>query len=63
MVLSFFQSELKIATHTACTKKKYVKLRTFDTFLRRVIFILMFFQEQLASLLSVGKPFSSDLEG
>ena len=32
----------------ALTKKKYVKSTTFDTFLRRVNFILMFLQEELA---------------
>ena len=31
-------------------------------FLRRVNFIFKFFQEELASLLSAGKPFLSDLE-
>ena len=45
------------------TKIKCVKWKTFDTFLKRVNSILMSFQEELASLLIVGKPFSSDLEG
>ena len=45
MVL-FFQFELKMAVHTACMKKKNCKWTTFDTFLRRVNFILMFFQEE-----------------
>ena len=40
-----------------------VKWATFDNFLRKVNFILMFFQEELASLLSTGKPFSGNLEG
>ena len=43
-------------------KKKCVKGTTFNTFLRRVNFILMCFQEELAPLLSAGKPFSGDLE-
>ena len=49
---------------TCCTQKekKSVNWTTFDTFLGRVNFILMFFQEELASLLSTGKPFSHDLE-
>ena len=52
-----------MAVHTAHTKKKKcVKGTTFNTFLRRVNFILMCFQEELAPLLSAGKPFSSDLE-
>ena len=50
----FFQFELK---------KKFVKWTTYDTFLRRVNFILMFFQGELASLLRAGKPFPGDLEG
>ena len=44
-------------------RKKYVKWTTFDTFLRRVNFILMFFQEELAFLLCAEKPFSGNLEG
>ena len=44
-------------------EKKSLKWTTFDAFLRRVNFILIFFQEELAPLLSAGKPFSSDLEG
>ena len=63
MVLLFFQFKLKITTHYTLEKKKSVKLTTYDTFLRRVNFILMFFQEELASLLSVVKPFPGDLEG
>ena len=43
-------------------KKKSMKLTTYDTFLRRVNFILMFFQGELASLLRAGKPFPGDLE-
>ena len=58
----FFQFEFKFGcTHCTHTKKKSVKWTTFDVFLRRVNFIFKFFQE-LASLLSAGKPFSSDLE-
>ena len=52
-----------MAVHAARTKKKSVKWTTFDTFLRRVNFILVFFQEELGSLLSLGKPFPNDLEG
>ena len=44
-------------------RKKSVKGTTFDTFLRRVNFILMFFQEELATLLNAGKLFSGYLEG
>ena len=62
MVL-FFQFELKRAVHAALTKKKSMKWITFDTFLRRVNFILMFLQEELASLLSMGKPFSGNVGG
>ena len=63
MVLLFFQFELKMTVHAVRTKKKKsVNWTTFDTFLGRVNFILMFFQEELASLLSTGKPFSHDLE-
>ena len=36
--------------------KKSVKGTTFDTFLRRVNFILTFFPEKLASLLSARNP-------
>ena len=49
------------AVHTR--KKKSVEWTTFDTSLRRVNFILMFFQEKVASYLSAEKPFSSNLEG
>ena len=55
IVLLFFQFELKMAVHTACVKKKIREVR--------VNFILMFFQEELVSLLSVGRLFSSNLEG
>ena len=48
-----------MAVHAACMKKKSVKWTTFDAFFRRV---LMFFQEELPSLLSARKPFSGDLE-
>ena len=43
-------------------EEKSVKRTTSDTFLKRINFILMFFQEELVSLLSAGKPFSGDLE-
>ena len=55
----FFQFKLKMAVHVACKKENI--WTTFETFLRRVNFILMFFQE-IPSLLSVGKPFPGDLE-
>ena len=38
-----------MAVHAAHTKKKSVKWKTFDSFLRRINFILIFFQEELAS--------------
>ena len=62
VVLLTFKFELKIALHAAPTRKKVCEVTTFDTFLRRVNFILTFFQEKLVSLLSVGKPFSGYLE-
>ena len=57
-----------IRTQNGCTRcmleeKTSVKWITFDAFLRRVNFILMFFQEELALVLSLGKPSSGDLEG
>ena len=52
-----------MAVNAARTKKEFVKWTTFDTFLRRVNFILMLSQGELASLLSAGKRFSGDLEG
>ena len=55
IVLLFFQFELKMDVRTACVKKKICEVR--------VNFILMFFQEELVSLLSVGRLFSSNLEG
>ena len=55
----FFQFKLKMAVHVACKKENI--WTTFETFLRRVNFILMFFQE-IPSLLSMGKPFPGDLE-
>ena len=64
MILLFVQFELKMTVDAAIlNKKKSVKWRTYDTFLRRVNFILMFLQKELTSLLNMGKPFSSDLEG
>ena len=44
-------------------RKKSVKWTSFDAFLKRVNFLLMFFREDLASLLSLGRPFSGYLEG
>ena len=61
-MLLFFQFELKMAVHAALMKKKSVMWTTFDAFLRKISF-LMFFQEELASILSTGRPFSGDLEG
>ena len=42
--------------------RKTVKSKILYTFLRIVNFILIYFQEELASLLSAAKPFSSNLE-
>ena len=50
MVLLFFQFDLKMAVHAALTKKKIYEVKTFDTFLRRVNFILIFLQEELGSI-------------
>ena len=61
-MLLFFQFELKMAVHAALMKKKSVMWTTFDAFLRKISF-LMFLQEELASLLSTGRPFSGDFEG
>ena len=44
-------------------RKHSLKWTTFDTFLRRVSFIWIFLQEELASLLNARKPFSGNLEG
>ena len=63
MALLFFQFELKMAVHTARTKRKFLKGTTSDTSLKKVNFIFVIFQEELASLLSTGKPFSRDLQG
>ena len=43
-------------------RKKSVEWTTFNNFLRRANFILMFFQEELPSFLNAGKPFLGDLE-
>ena len=48
--------------HKLHARRKNLKWTTFDTFLRRVNFNLIFIHEELASLLSVGKPFPNDLE-
>ena len=50
-MLLFFQLEFKMAVHFALTKKKICEVNNFCPFLR-VKFILMFYQEELASLLS-----------
>ena len=64
MALSFFQLQLKMAVHPApVKKKKSINCITFDTFFRRTNFILMFFQEQLAFLLSIQKASSRNLDG
>ena len=62
MVVLFFQFKFKMAVHATCTKRKFLKWTTFDTFLRKVNFIFMFFQGELASLVSAGKPFSGNSE-
>ena len=59
MALLFFQFKLKMAVHTTLTKKKIYEVNNFDTFFRRVNLILMFLQEELASLKNPGKPFSN----
>ena len=59
MVLLFFQFKIKMAVYAVCKKENICT--TFDTILRRFSFILMFFQD-LTFLLSVGNPFSGDLE-
>ena len=51
----FFQFELKMAVHAACVNEKICEVRA--------DFILIFFQEELASLFSAGRPVSSNLEG
>ena len=55
MVPLFFNSNTKWLFTLHRQRKKSVKRTTFDTFLRRVNFILMFIQEELASFLSAGK--------
>ena len=62
----FFNLNSKLAYTLHSRRKKSVKWTTFDAFLRRVNFILMFLQEELASLLSVESQhasFSSLLSG
>ena len=55
VVLLLFQFELKMAVHATSTKKKFCKVNNFWYFLR-VNFLLMYFQEELASFLSAQKP-------
>ena len=62
MVLSFFQFELRMAAHAAGTNNEIYEVNNFWYFLRRVNFILIFFQEELASFLSEGNPFFGNLE-
>ena len=62
MVLLFFQFELRMAVHTARTNNEIYEVNNFWYFLRRVNFIFIFFQEELASLLSAGNPFFGNLE-
>ena len=54
-MLLFFQFELKMAVHAACVNEKICEVRA--------DFILIFFQEELASLFSAGRPVSSNLAG
>ena len=54
-MLLFFQFELKMAVHAACVNEKICEVRA--------DFILIFFQEELASLFSAGRPVSSKLAG
>ena len=49
-----------MAVHAARVKKKICEV---NNFLRRVNFILKFFQEQLASLTGAEKQFSGNPEG
>ena len=62
MVLLFFQFELRMAVHAARTNNEIYEVNNFWYFLRRVNFILIFFQEELASFLSEGNPFFGNLE-
>ena len=62
MVL-FFQFKVKVAVHPALMKKKICEVNNFWYFFKKSWFHFMVFQEELASILSSGKPFSSDLEG
>ena len=62
-ILSFFSIQTQNG-YTHCThKEKTYEVSNFWYFLRRVNFILMFLQGELASLLNAGKTFSSNLEG
>ena len=57
-MVSFFFSIQTQNGCTCCTHKEKIFERTIE----RIDFIFMFFQEELASLVSVGKPFSTNLE-
>ena len=61
-IINFFQCEPKIAVHTARMKKKNCEFSNFWCFFNKSNSILRFFQEELASLLSAGNPFSINLE-
>ena len=63
-VVFFFQFKLKMNAHPALSKKNNLWIeQLLMKFLRKVSFILLFFQEQLASLLNRGKTFSGNLGG
>ena len=51
-----------MAVHAARTNNEIYEVNNFWYFLRRVNFIFIFFQEELASLLSAGNPFFGNLE-
>ena len=62
IIIFSIQKIAENVVHAACLKKKICEVNNFWYFLRRVNFILMFFKEDLDSLLSAGKPFFSNLE-
>ena len=62
MVLSFFQFDLRMAVHAARTNSEIYEVNNFWYFLRKVNFIFIFFQEELASILRAGNPFFGNLE-
>ena len=57
----FFSSNSKWLYTLHALRKTICEVNNFDTFLIRVNFILMFFQEELASFISARKPFPGNL--